>query len=202
MAETASNSNGSQIGVVAETYARALYDAAKGNRELTSVREEIAELATMLAEDARFGALFDNRTIDAGRRARSIRRIFEGTASGTLINFLLVLNDKQRLDEVAGIAVAFDRIDKAERDQVDVEVFTAVRLSREQLDNVAERVGDAIGKKAIVSQQVDESLIGGLKLRIGDKLIDASVASQLRRMARRIVAGGRDTLRADSAIEA
>ncbi|MBI1371416.1 MAG: ATP synthase F1 subunit delta [Phycisphaera sp.] len=195
-----SNANNGQVGLVAETYARALYAAAKGV-ELVQVRDEIASLATVLDEMPKLAALFGNRTIDRSRRAKSIKKMFGSQVCETTLNFLYVLNDKGRLSELRNIARAFDQIDKAERGQVDVEVYTAVRLSREQLDQVGERIGAGLGKKAVVTQHIDESLIGGLKVRIGDKLIDASVASQLRRLGRNMIERSRQALRAGQMIE-
>lgn len=184
-----------KIGVVAETYAQALFELAHERGELETVEHELEQLLDLLRDQPELGRLFEHMTIDPQRREQSLRKIFSEQVSDTVLRFLLVLNEKGRLGELTAIAVAFDRRLKAHRGQEDVQVTTAHELSDEQLDQVSRRVSGAIGREAVLHPHVDASLIGGLKLRMRDKLIDASVAAQLRRLGRRLHDRGRQQLR-------
>ena len=176
-----------RVSVVAETYARALFELASEAGTAEVVRDQLLEIARLVDENDDLAALLAHRLLDPARRAASLRNLFEGQVEDVLMRFLLVLNDKRRLEEIPGIAVSFDKRLKESRGEVDVQVITARPLSDEQLAGVRDQISSAIGKTAIVHETRDESLIGGLKIRIGDKLIDASVARQLRSLAHDLI---------------
>ena len=187
---------------VAENYARALFDLAQEAGKLDDVRLELAELTQLVRSQPDLEALFAHPIIDEKRRGESIQRIFSGQVSDLTLRFLMVLNAKDRLGEIGGIAQVFDRLVKESRNEIDVDVITAQPLTPAQLQNVANKVSSAIGKRAIVHGRLDEDLIGGLKIRIGDQVIDASVAHQLKAMARQLTQSSYDVARQGEALRA
>src|SRR5439155_23633582 len=94
-------------------------------------------------------------------------------------NFLGVLNEKGRLKLFVQIADAYDALLDEQFGKIEVDVTVAQKLSNDQLEEVRKRVSTALKKDAVVHQYVDESIIGGLILRVQDKLIDASVKTQI-----------------------
>jgi F-type H+-transporting ATPase subunit delta len=184
---------------VSESYARAMFELALEHNALDATGDEIHQVADLVEENRDLASLFAHLTIDAGRRAATIEKIFGGRLSRRTLNFLLLLNRKGRLSNLRAIVAAFDRMAKEKRGEIDVEVYTARPLGPGQMDAVVARISAAIGKKAIVHPHVDGSLIGGLKVRIGDRLMDASVAAQLRRMARRLEENGHERVRSNAA---
>ena len=104
-----------------------------------------------------------------------------------MMNFLGLLNSKNRLNILSEVIEAYDHLLDEERGIVEVDVTVAQRLTPEQLETVRERVGTALKRNAVVHQYVDESIIGGLVLRVQDKLIDASVRNQLEMMRRQLL---------------
>ena len=185
MAETGTMS-GQRIGVIAETYGRALFSLALKAGAVESIEAEVGELAELIGQNTGLARLLEHRTLDRGRRAESLRRILGGRVSDLLLRFVLVLNERNRLDEVGRIARSYANLAKRHRGEVDAEVTTARPLSGAQMANVAERLSAAIGKRAIVHPRIDPAIIGGLRVRFGDRLIDGSVATQLRRLAGRL----------------
>jgi len=194
MAETSSNNN-QLVDQVAETYARALFELAEPAGILTDVLDELRQVDALVRETPDLKALFEHRTIDPGRRAESIKNLFSGQVHNLVLRFLLVLNSKGRLEALPGIVVAFDRMLKRHRDQVDVNVYTAQPLDEDLLERVGQRLSKALGRTAIVHPHTDRSLIGGMRIRYEDKLVDASVASQLQRIGRRLAERGHTRLR-------
>jgi len=197
----ASNTADNQVkiaGAVAQTYAAALWDLAVDANVVDDVADELSQVVDLLDAEPSLRAMFDSPAISAERRAASIEAIFKGRLSSLTYRFLRVLNDKERLGQLAGIRIAFDQRLKAERGEVDVDVYTAQPLSDAQKTAVADKVSASIGRKAVLTTHMDESMLGGLKLRIGDKLIDGSVATQLNKMKRRMIERGRQTVRADA----
>ncbi len=139
--------------------------------------------------------MFDNRSISAARRGKTIEVIFKGRISDLAYNFLRVLNDKGRLAYLASICVAFGLLIKEKHGEVDVDVYVTRPLDDEQLRILSERIGEAIERKAVVIAHVDESMIGGVKIRIGDSLVDGSISTQLRRLRGKIIDNGREWIR-------
>lgn len=182
-------------GAVAQTYAESLWDLAVEADAVDAVADELAQLVDLLDDQPDLRALFESPAIRADRRAASIEQIFKGQLSPLTYRFLQVLNRKGRLGQLPAIRLAFDQRLKQERGEVDVDVYTAQALSDSQKAAVADRVTAGIGRKAVLTTHLDESMIGGLKLRIGDKLIDGSVATQLNKIKRRMIARGRQAAR-------
>lgn len=184
---------------IAEVYARALFELSLEQGTLAEIGEELRGLSDLLTVDVDLAAFFAHRTIAADRRAASIRRIFEGRLSDLTLRFMLVLNRNGRLAVLARVADAFDKLIKDHRGEIDVEVHTARALDAAQLDRVRDKVSAALGKTAVLHTRIDEHLIGGLKLRVGDKLIDASVRSQLQRIKQQLAQRGRELIRSNAA---
>lgn len=196
------NGNHQLVNAVAESYGKALFELAQEQGKLDDIRLELADLTALLRNQPDLATLFEHPTIDEARRAESIRRIFASQVSDLTLRFLLVLSSKDRLDQLAGIAVVFDRLVKESRNEVDVDVITAQPLTPQQLQAVADKVSKAIGKRAIVHGRLDASLIGGLKIKIGDQVIDASVAYQLRSLSRQLTQRSYDIARQGEALRA
>lgn len=191
--------NNIQSDPVSESYARAMFELAVEHNALDVIGDELHQVAELVEKNSDLSALFAHLTIDAVRRGATVEKLFKGRVSQRTLNFLLLLNRKVRLSNLRAIVAAFDRMAKEKRGEIDVEVHTAQPLAPGQLDKVSARISAAIGKKAIVHEHVDGSLIGGLKVRIGDKLMDASVAAQLRRMARQLEEKGHERVRSNAA---
>jgi len=198
MASNTSDNPVKMAGVVAQTYAESLWDLAVEADVVDEVAGELTDLVGLLDDQPQLRAMLESPAIKADRRRQTIASIFQGKVSSLTYRFLQVLNVKSRLDHLSGIQIAFDQRLKAERGEVDVDVYTAQPLSDSQKAAVTAKVSASIGRKAVLSAHLDESMLGGLKLRIGDKLIDGSVATQLNKMKRRMIARGRERVRADA----
>ncbi|QNN23435.1 ATP synthase F1 subunit delta [Planctomycetales bacterium ZRK34] len=193
-------SSSTQIGdAVADTYARALFDLALKQDALAEVADELADLSRLLEAEPDLAGFFAHRTIAVDRRAASIDAIFSGRISDLTRRFLQVLNHNGRLGALRSIVAAFDQLLKTHRGEIDVEVHTARPLDAGQLDSVAKRIGEALGKTAVIKPRVDESLIGGLRIRLGDRLIDASVRSQLQSIKQQLAQRGNELIRSHAA---
>ena len=187
---------------VSRVYAQALLELAQSANQLDAIAQEVSDLAALLAGNNDLRQLLDSRAIGAEARRGVIERVFKGKVSDTLYRFLQVVNTKDRLGVLPGILASFgEKLDEA-RGIVKVDAYVAKSLDAGQADRVAKAVGDSLGgKRVVLRQHVNPDLIGGLKLRIGDELIDASVATQLKLMQRRLVEAGQERARELAAIE-
>lgn len=186
---------------VGRVYARALLELAEAENQLDAVAQEVADLSSMLESDADLIRLIQNPIIETKARAGMVERLFSGNVSDLLYKFLQVVNHKDRLAALPSIVAAFATLVAKKRNQLDVEAFVAQAMDDATADRVAAGLGASLGKHVNLVQHVDESLIGGLKLRIGDQMIDASVQSQLQRIEQKLIAAGRERARAASFAE-
>lgn len=187
------------IDALARTYAQALFEAAEragGRERIESLAGELEEILELARSDRAFDEFLRSRILPTADRKRSLTRIFEGRVSELALRFLLVLNDKGRLGRLGSIASAYDQIVQERFGRVEVDVFTSTPIDREQLDAIARRLQGALGKEPVLHPYVDERMLGGLRLQIGDQLIDASVATQLRRIRERLARDGSARIRA------
>src|SRR5205085_8009357 len=145
----------------------------------------------VLGENPTFAAFLADPGIGAAERTAVLEKVFRGRASPLAMNFLLVLNNKGRLRLLRQIAEAYGALLDEQNGKVEVDVTVARKLGREQLGEVKEKVSQALGKDAVVHQYVDPEIIGGLVLRVEDRLIDASVRYQLEAMRERLLSARR-----------
>lgn len=180
-----------QSSALANVYARSLFELAQeagGQDKITEVLGELEQICELLRSDRAFREFFASPIIDKVARSQSIRQIFSNRITDLTLRFLLVLNNKNRLNQLESVAASFDHKLQEAYGRVEVDVYTAAPLAREQLESVRERIHKAIGRDPVLHPYTEPAMLGGLKLRIGDQLIDGSVANKLRRMKRDLLA--------------
>jgi F-type H+-transporting ATPase subunit delta len=186
---------------LARIYAKSLFELAKergGQGLIESTFAELEDIVELARTNPTFSEFLGSRILPADARRDSIRNIFKGRASDLVLNFLLVLNDKGRLAHIIPIVAAFDHLLQEAFGRVEVDVYTSSPISSQELQLIQDRLRKALGKEPIVHPYTDNSMIGGLKLQIGDQLIDASVATSLRKLRDRLTAEGAARLRAQT----
>jgi F-type H+-transporting ATPase subunit delta len=169
----------------ARVYARSLFDLAAAQGGQNTIEETLGELEDILdlaRADQKFGEFLASPSISAVDRAKTLDKIFKGRVSEVTLRFLQVLNEKGRIAYLPSIASAFDQQTQERFGRIEVDVITAEPLPAEQIRSMRERLTSVMGKEVILHPYTDGSIIGGVKFRIGDQLVDASVATQLRKM--------------------
>jgi F-type H+-transporting ATPase subunit delta len=179
-----------QTSSIASAYASALLDLANEKKQAEPIAEELAALRQIITENRTFGLFLSDPGISGAERGAVMSRILGGKLSPLLQNFLGVLNSKDRLSALPAIADAYDDLLAEQLGKIEVDVTVAKELSAEQLEEVKKKVSSALKKDAVVHQHVDDSIIGGMILRVQDKLIDASVKTQLAAMKEQLLTAG------------
>jgi F-type H+-transporting ATPase subunit delta len=179
-----------QTDALANVYAKSLYELAQasgGPDAIAQALGELEQICELLREDRGIREFFASPILDKHRRGQSLRRIFTRRISDLTLRFLLVLNDNQRLSRLETVTAALDRMVQEAYGRVEVDVYTAAPLGHKDLDSIRERIRKALGRDPVLHPYTEPSMLGGLKLRIGDQLIDGSVAGKLRRMKRELL---------------
>jgi F-type H+-transporting ATPase subunit delta len=169
-------------------YAASLLELADEQHQTEQIAQELMALRQVLADNAAFGLYLADPAISQTERGEKLKHIFANQFSKLMMNFLGVLNQENRLGTIVHIADAYDSLLREKQGKIEVDVTVAHKLTSEQLEEVRQKVSTALKKDAVVHQYVDDSIIGGLVLRVQDKLIDASVKSQLASMKHQLLA--------------
>lgn len=170
---------------VAATYAEALYQAADGKNAVGQVASDLTALAEALGADADVTRVLNNPKVDSVAKKAAVGAL-AGSASPLTINLLQVLVDRGRLEELPSVASAFaDRVASAEG-RLAVEVTSAIPLDDALRAKVVDRIREQTGKTPEITERVDPEIIGGLVLRVGGVVTDASVRGRLDGLRRSI----------------
>jgi F-type H+-transporting ATPase subunit delta len=174
---------------LATVYSEALYNAAASAGQSAQVLEEIDSLIDdVFNVDSRLEALFAGAAVGRKVRAEAIDKVFQGRASGTFWNFLLVLNDHDRLDLIRPIRRALHDLNDERARRLRVHVYSAIDLPAEFQTRIAEAVRHRFELEPVLELHVDKALLGGLKIRIGDKVYDATVRTRIDNLRIQLIA--------------
>ncbi|MBV8781315.1 MAG: ATP synthase F1 subunit delta [Phycisphaerae bacterium] len=162
------------------SYAQALLDLAnERDQQQEAVGQELRDIRQIIDANGTFAQFLADPAIGEAEKGQTLQKIFGGRISKLLTDFIGVLNQKGRLSMIPEIVGAYDELLDEQMSKVEVDVTVAQKLDDGQLEQVRQRVSAALKRDAVVHQYVDESIIGGLVLRVQDQLIDGSVRHQL-----------------------
>ena len=176
-----------QTSPVAVAYARSLLELADERKQMEQADDELRALRDVIEANPTFRAFLRDPGIGEQERADTLTRVFGGKLSPLAMNFLGVVNAHGRMGMIEEIARAYDELLDERLGKIEVDVTVAQRLGPDQLEQVRRSVSSALKKDAVVHQYVDESIIGGIVLRVQDRLIDASVRAHLEGMRSRML---------------
>jgi F-type H+-transporting ATPase subunit delta len=168
---------------LAERYAAALFHLADERRLLDEVASDLRELRAMLAASGDFLRLIRSPVLSREQQGKAIEIIAERAALSLLVrNFLAVVAANRRLFAVAAIIEAFLAELAARRGEVTAQVTAAQPLSEAQREALNEQLRRSIGSGVSVDVRVDPTLIGGIVVQLGSRMVDASIKSKLQRL--------------------
>ena len=171
----------------ANAYAQALMELGEERKDLQNLSTEISALGDALAEVPQLRGFFANPAITDADREIFLSRTLLPKASPLLGSFLKLLSSKGQLGLLGQICEAFDKLMDEKLGKVEVDVTVSRKLTNQELEIVRQRISTAIKKDAVIHQYVDESILGGIIIRVGDQLIDGSVSAQLESMRRKML---------------
>jgi ATP synthase F1 delta subunit len=170
---------------VARVYAEALFDVAKQKGKLDAVRDELAQFAEAVDGDRELQVFFFSPYFSSAEKSAGLRRAVSG-ADPELLNFLELLIEKGRMPEVFRIRRELDALWKHENKRIDVTVTSAVPLDRAVVEKVGEEIERQTGQKVELASRVDDEILGGIVLQVGNKVLDASIRARLEKLRKSV----------------
>ena len=178
------------MAVVARTYAKALFDAAKEQGRLDEVNGELQTFVATMREVPELQALLRNPQLEPPAKAEALAAILEGSDE-LLVNFLRVVAEKGRAPMIEEIAREHEALVAAEEQILKVELTTAFELSDEEAGSIVQQIEQASGRRVEAARSVDPDLVGGLLLKAGSLEVDSTVRGRLDRLRHELVQGAR-----------
>lgn len=172
---------------VARVYARSAFALAEEQGETESLRRELEELVKLLDREPGLERFLDSPLVETGERQQRLDQLFEGHMSELLLDTLQVMNRKGRSGLVRALAESYRQEFEDRTGRVTVSVRTAVALTEALRQQLVEATSTFTGREASLVETVDDSLIGGMILQVGDQKIDSSVARELRRLESQVL---------------
>jgi F-type H+-transporting ATPase subunit delta len=173
--------------ILARRYAGALYDLAAEQKQLDAVAADLRLLKRLGHESKEFQHIIENLNLSRDQLVQMIRQVGEASGMSPLTsNFLGLIAKNRRLSHIGAVVDAFLADLAANRGEFTAEVRAARRLSPAQEEQLAQKLGAWAGGKVHLSVHEDPSLLGGFTVRMGSRLIDASVKTKLERLERQL----------------
>ncbi len=188
---------------LARIYAASLFDLAKqdggGPQACESTLGELEDILEIARANPQFGEFLASMILSSSERKSSMQKMFQGRVSDLTYKFLQVVNEKDRLGHLPAIVAAFEQMVQQSYGRVEVDVYTAAPIDQNEIASIRTRLQSMLGKEPVIHAYTDESMIGGLRLQIGDQLIDGSVQTQLRKLREKVSSTGGAEIRAHAA---
>lgn len=168
------------------TYATALYQAACENGTENAVKEDGEQLLQILKDNPDLEKFILSPAIAAAEKKEVLCSIFEGNMAQELVNFICILIDKGRIVHLARIIRTYSELYNHDQGVVDGTIFSVEPLSEDRMAKFEEETSKLLGETIKLDNQIDKSLIGGVKILVNGRIIDASIKSRLAKLASEI----------------
>ena len=173
---------------IAEVYARSLFEVAKERDKLDVVREQLGAFADALAEDRELSVFFFSPYFSTEEKRDGLDRVLVD-ADETVVNFLELLIEKHRMPVLFRIRRVYDTLWERENKVLPVEITSAVELDEQTVKGIGERIGERTGQHVELTARVEPDILGGVVLRVGNQILDASIRNRLERLRRQVAKG-------------
>jgi F-type H+-transporting ATPase subunit delta len=170
---------------IAQVYARALFEVAKQQDKLDLVREQLGQFADALNDNGDLRVFFFSPYFSTEEKKDGLHRALDG-ADPAIVNFLEALLERHRMPVIFRIRDAYERLWDQENQLLPVEVTSAVELDDATVKSIGERIGQQTGQHVELTSTVDPSILGGIVLRVGNSILDASIKHRLDQLRKHV----------------
>lgn len=170
---------------IARVYGDALFGVAKEEDKLDEVREELGQFADAIGDDLELRTFLFSPYFSSQEKREGIAKVLSG-GTDELVNFLELLAEKHRMPAIFRIRAHFDDLWAEENKRLEVRVTSAIPLDQSVIDKVGEEIERQTDRKIDMETDVDEDILGGLVLRVGNMVLDASLRAKLEKLRQEV----------------
>ncbi len=170
---------------IAEVYARSLFEVAQEQDKLDVVREQLGQFADALNDDRQLAIFFFSPYFSSEEKKDGLHRMLSG-ADPAFMNFLEALVERHRMPVIFRIRSRYVEMWDAVNRLLPVEVTSAVPLDEETVKSIGQSIGEQTGNEIQLSTVVDPNVLGGIVLRVGNFILDASIRNRLEQLRKQV----------------
>jgi len=170
---------------IARVYARSLFEVAQEHGVLDEIREQLAQFADELEGNHELQVFFFSPYFSSREKIDGIERAIDG-ADERFLRFLGLLAERHRMPVIFRVRRAFESLWAEENKLISVSVTSAVELDERTLEGIGKQIEEQTGRHVELTSQVDPDVLGGLVLRVGNMILDASVRNRLNRLRKQV----------------
>ncbi len=170
---------------IGQVYARALFQVAVERDELDRVHEQLAQFADAMHEERDLAVFFFSPYFSVPEKKDGLERTVQD-AHPVLVNFLEALIERHRMPAIFRIRTEFEALWEHERRLLPVHLTSAVELEEATVENLGKRIGEQVDRQIEVSSDVDPEILGGVVLRVGNVILDASIRNRLEQLRKQV----------------
>ncbi|HEY5318677.1 MAG TPA: ATP synthase F1 subunit delta [Solirubrobacteraceae bacterium] len=170
---------------VAQVYARALFEVAMEHDHLDEIHDELDQFAAALNDHRQMAVFFFSPYFSADEKKGALKRAIED-ADPLFMNFLEALVERHRMPVVFRIRSEFEQLWDEEKKLLPVQITSAIELDEKTVQSIGDRISEQTGQKVECSSSVDADLIGGIVLRVGNVILDASIRNRLNQLRKTV----------------
>ena len=173
---------------IAAVYARSLFEVASEQSKLDAVRDQLGEFADALSNTRELQVFFFSPYFSTAEKQDALTRILDG-ADEVFLNFLKVLIENHRMPVIFRTRQQFQAMWERENQLLPVEITSAIKLDEATTESLGKRIGERAGRKVKLAAHVDPDILGGIVLRVGNSILDASIRNRLEQLRRQVAQG-------------
>jgi F-type H+-transporting ATPase subunit delta len=173
---------------LARVYARALFEVAREQGKLDVIREQLGQFAEALHEHRELALFFFSPYFSTPEKRDALVRVLAG-ADEHFLNFLKLLIENHRMPVIFRAREDYERLWEEENRLLPVEITSAIPLDEGTTEGLARRIGERTARKVKLAARVDPEILGGLVLRVGNSILDASIRNRLEQLRRQVAQG-------------
>jgi F-type H+-transporting ATPase subunit delta len=173
---------------LADVYARSLFEVARERGTRDVLREQLDQFADALKSNRELAVFFFSPYFSTQEKQDALGHILEG-ADESFINFLKLLIENHRMPVIFRIRQQFDRLWEEANKMLAVDVTSAIALDEATTESLGRRIGERAGRKVRLAAHVDPEILGGIVLRVGNSVLDASIRNRLEQLRRHVAQG-------------
>jgi F-type H+-transporting ATPase subunit delta len=173
---------------LARVYARSLFEVAREQDKLDELREQVAQFADALNDNRELAVFFFSPYFSTIEKRESLAGLLDG-ADASLLNFLGLLIENHRMPVIFRIRHEFERLWNEENKTLGVEITSAIELDQATTESLGKTIGERAGRKVTLAARVDPDILGGIVVRVGNSILDASIRNRLEQLRRHVAQG-------------
>jgi F-type H+-transporting ATPase subunit delta len=170
---------------IAEVYARSLFEVANERGDLDEVREELGQFADALSKERQLAVFFFSPYFSTTEKKDGLKKMIDG-ADEIFMNFLEALIERHRMPAIFRIRNRFDEMWEEENHLLPVQVTSAIELDEKTIRSIGDRIGEQTGLEVELSSDIDPDILGGIVLRVGNFILDASIRNRLNQLRKQV----------------